>query len=47
MAQAAGAELPVVEMLLKDYAQLVDEGHGDEDISSVFRLTERLFPQAR
>ena len=46
MAEAAGAELPVVEMLLKDYAQLVEEGHGDEDISSVFRLTERLFPSA-
>ena len=44
MAAAAGAELPVVEALLADYAQLVDEGHGDEDISSVFRLTERLFP---
>lgn len=44
MAQSAGAELPVVEMLLRDYAQLVAEGHGDEDISSVFRLTERLFP---
>jgi 3-hydroxyisobutyrate dehydrogenase len=47
MAQAAGAALPVVEMLLKDYAQLVDEGHGDEDISSVFRLTERLFPSGQ
>ncbi|MEY4763076.1 MAG: hypothetical protein RLZZ200_2932 [Pseudomonadota bacterium] len=46
MARSAGAELPVVEMLLRDYAQLVEEGHGDEDISAVFRLTERLFPAA-
>jgi 3-hydroxyisobutyrate dehydrogenase len=44
MAAASGAELPVVEAVLRDYAQLVAEGHGDEDISSVFRLTARLFP---
>jgi 3-hydroxyisobutyrate dehydrogenase len=44
MAAAAGATLPVIEALLADYAQLVAEGHGDEDISAVFRLTERLFP---
>ena len=43
MAAASGGELPVVESVLRDYAQLVAEGHGDEDISAVFRLTERLF----
>jgi 3-hydroxyisobutyrate dehydrogenase len=43
MAAASGAALPVVEALLRDYAQLIAEGHGDEDISAVFRLTERLF----
>ena len=43
MAAACGATLPVVESVLEDYAQLIAEGHGDEDISAVFRLTERLF----
>jgi 3-hydroxyisobutyrate dehydrogenase len=44
MAQSAGAQLPVVEALLRDYRQLIEEGYGDEDISCVYRLTERLFP---
>ena len=43
MAAASGAELPVVEALLRDYRELIAQGHGDEDISAVFRLTERLF----
>ncbi len=43
MAATRGATLPVVESVLRDYAQLIAEGHGDEDISAVFRLTERLF----
>ena len=43
MAAAHGVTLPVVETLLADYAQLIAEGHGDEDISAVYRLTERLF----
>jgi 3-hydroxyisobutyrate dehydrogenase len=43
MAAASGGELPVVESVLRDYAQLVAAGHGDEDISAVFRLTARLF----
>jgi hypothetical protein len=37
------AALPVVDSVLRDYAQLIAEGHGDEDISAIFRLTERLF----
>jgi 3-hydroxyisobutyrate dehydrogenase len=43
MAARDGVTLPVVESVLADYAKLIDEGHGDEDISAVFRLTERLF----
>ncbi|HEV7632898.1 MAG TPA: NAD(P)-dependent oxidoreductase [Steroidobacteraceae bacterium] len=43
MAAAHGVQLPVIETLLADYAQLIAEGHGDEDISAVYRLTERLF----
>ena len=30
--------LPLVEMTLKHYEKLMDEGHGDEDISALFRL---------
>jgi 3-hydroxyisobutyrate dehydrogenase len=43
MARAAGATLPVVEAMLDEYAQLIAAGHGDEDISSVFRLKAALF----
>ena len=43
MAAAHGVQLPVIETLLADYEQLIAEGHGDEDISAVYRLTERLF----
>lgn len=43
MAAAHGVQLPVIETLLADYAQLIAEGHGDEDVSAVYRLTERLF----
>ena len=43
MALAAGAELPVVEAALADYARLIAAGHGDEDISTIFRLKAALF----
>ena len=46
MALEAGAELPVVEAALADYAQLVTAGHGDEDISSMFRLKTALFTRS-
>ena len=46
MAAAAGAKLSVVESALSDYAQLIAAGHGDEDISAVFRLTAPLFGTA-
>lgn len=35
---ARGMGLPVVEMTLGDYARLMDEGHGEEDISALFRI---------
>lgn len=43
MAHRHGAELPTVSSVLEQYEQLIAEGYGDEDISSVFRLKTRLF----
>jgi 3-hydroxyisobutyrate dehydrogenase len=43
MAAAFGVELPVVERMLAQYRQLIAQGHGDEDISSCFRLKDQLF----
>jgi 3-hydroxyisobutyrate dehydrogenase len=43
MAAAFGVELPVVERMLGEYAQLIAAGHGDEDISTCFRLKDQLF----
>ena len=43
MAAECGATLPAVENALADYARLIADGHGDEDISSMFRLTSALF----
>ena len=37
-------ELPVVESTLAQYAQLIVQGFGDEDISSIYRLKSALFP---
>jgi 3-hydroxyisobutyrate dehydrogenase len=44
MAALKGATLPSVESTLALYEKLIAEGHGDEDISAVFRLTSKLFP---
>jgi 3-hydroxyisobutyrate dehydrogenase len=44
MAAKRGAELPVVESTLKQYAQLIVQGFGDEDISAIYRLSSALFP---
>jgi 3-hydroxyisobutyrate dehydrogenase len=43
MAAARGVELPVVETTRGHYRQLVESGHGDEDISTIFRLKDALF----
>jgi 3-hydroxyisobutyrate dehydrogenase len=44
MAKAFGVELGVVERMLTQYQQLIAAGHGDEDISTCFRLKDQLFP---
>jgi 3-hydroxyisobutyrate dehydrogenase len=46
MAAALGAQLPVVEEMLREYAQLIALGHGEEDISAVYRLKAELFEAA-
>jgi 3-hydroxyisobutyrate dehydrogenase len=43
MAQQHGAQLPLIEMTLLQYRRLIEQGHGDEDISTLFRLKTALF----
>ena len=43
MAATHGARLPVVEMTRIHYDRLIEQGHGDEDISALFRLKRGLF----
>ncbi len=43
MAARFGVELPVVEATLAQYDELIARGHGDEDISVLFRLKDALF----
>ena len=43
MAASHGASLPVVESTLAEYARLIADGHGDEDISSIYLLKSQLF----
>jgi 3-hydroxyisobutyrate dehydrogenase len=38
-------QLPVVETTLELYGRLIEQGHGDEDISTIFRLKDALFGQ--
>lgn len=47
MAARHEVRLPVVEHTLADYATLVAQGHGDEDISTIFRLKDALFGAPR
>jgi 3-hydroxyisobutyrate dehydrogenase len=44
MAAQRGATLPVVEATLQQYEKLIAQGFGDEDISAIYRLTSKLFP---
>jgi 3-hydroxyisobutyrate dehydrogenase len=46
MAARHGVQLPVVETTLLHYRQLMEQGHGDDDISTIFRLKEALFATA-
>ncbi len=43
MLAADGVQLPMVEMTLAQYEQLMAEGHGDEDISALYRVKRPLF----
>lgn len=43
MAAAHGVQLPLVEMTRMHYRRLMDSGHGDDDISALFRLKRQLF----
>lgn len=45
MARQHGAQLPLIEMTLIQYRRLIEQGHGDEDISTLFRLKTGLFKQ--
>ncbi|WP_154223694.1 NAD(P)-dependent oxidoreductase [Marinicella rhabdoformis] len=38
-----GADLSVVDQSIEDYAQLMDMGHGDDDISGLIRLRRAAF----
>ena len=43
MAQQLGVRLSVIEETLAEYEQLIRQGYGDEDISSLHRLKKALF----
>jgi len=47
MAARFGVQLPLIEMTLVHYRRLIDQGYGDEDISTLFRLKDALFTSAR
>lgn len=46
MAAQHGVQLPLIEMTLVHYRRLIDQGHGDEDISTLFHLKDALFASA-
>jgi 3-hydroxyisobutyrate dehydrogenase len=43
MTRAAGVRLSVIEQTLGDYQRLIDQGHGDEDISALYRIKRAKF----
>jgi 3-hydroxyisobutyrate dehydrogenase len=43
MAADKGVNSPLLEMTLADYQALLDQGYGEEDISTLFRLKHRLY----
>jgi len=43
MSERHGVQLPVVETTLELYRKLIEQGYGDEDISTIFRLKDALF----
>jgi 3-hydroxyisobutyrate dehydrogenase len=46
MAARFGVHLPVVDAMLAEYAELIAQGFGDEDISATHRLKQALFKGA-
>lgn len=46
MAANHGVQLPLIEMTLLHYRKLIEQGHGDEDISALFRLKQAMFERA-
>jgi 3-hydroxyisobutyrate dehydrogenase len=38
MAAQAGVQIPLTNITVTDYEQLMAEGYGDEDISALYRL---------
>ena len=46
-ANTDGAELPIAERVIRDYEQLMQEGHGDEDVSALYRLKLRQHTKLR
>jgi 3-hydroxyisobutyrate dehydrogenase len=46
MAARLGVSLPVVDAMLAEYAELIAQGFGDEDISATHRLKRALFDEA-
>ncbi len=44
LARAAGTDRSIIEKALADYAVLIAEGHGEEDISALIRLKRRPNP---
>ncbi len=45
MAEAKGVRSPLLELTLADYQELLAEGYGEEDISTLFHLKRRLYTQ--
>ena len=43
MAEANGGALPLSQQTMDEYQTLMQDGHGDEDISALFRLKRDLF----
>lgn len=46
MARALGGKLPVAEATIPQYEQLKQAGHGEEDISTLYRTNRGLFPRS-
>jgi 3-hydroxyisobutyrate dehydrogenase len=47
MAAKHGVQLPLIEMTLVHYRRLIEQGYGDEDISTLFRLKDAQFAAAK